>query len=57
MKNVFEDDFYDDDFDDDFDRPTHSRYNGTYAQDCEGLSDDFIDEVLDGDPDAYWNID
>ena len=36
---------------------THGRYAGSYAQDVEGLSDNFIDEVLDGDPDAYWNID
>lgn len=33
------------------------KYAGSYAQDIEGLSDDFIDDVLDGDPDAYWNID
>lgn len=33
------------------------KYAGSYAQDTEGLSDDFIDDVLDGDPDAYWNID
>jgi len=32
-------------------------YSGTYAQDVEGLSDDFIDDVLDGCPEAYWNID
>ena len=30
---------------------------GSYAQDVEGWSDDDIDEVFDGDPDAYWNID
>lgn len=34
-----------------------SEYSGTYAHDVEHLSDDFIDDVLDGDPDAYWNID
>jgi hypothetical protein len=33
------------------------RYAGTWAQEVEGLSDDYIDDVLDGDPDAYWNID
>lgn len=32
-------------------------YSGTYAQDVEGLSDDFINDVLDGCPEAYWNID
>lgn len=34
-----------------------SRYAGTYAQDEMGWSDDDIDTVLDGEPDAYWNID
>ncbi len=33
------------------------RYAGTYVQDEMGWSDDDIDTVLDGDPDAYWNID
>lgn len=23
----------------------------------EGLSDNYINDVLDGEPDAYWNID
>lgn len=36
---------------------TYNEYNGTYAQDVEGLSDQFINDVLDGQPDAYWNID
>ena len=36
---------------------SYGKYEGTYAQECVGLSDDFIDDVLDGDPDAYWNID
>ena len=39
------------------DRPSYGYYSGTYAQDVEGLSDDFINDVLDGNPDAYWNID
>ena len=39
------------------DRPSYGRYGGSYAQDSEGLSDNFIDDVLDGCPDAYWNID
>jgi hypothetical protein len=34
-----------------------SKYNGSYAHDVEKLSDDFIDNVLDGRSDAYWNID
>ena len=33
------------------------RYNGSYAQDEMGYSDDEIDTIFDGDPDAYWNID
>lgn len=37
--------------------PSFGQYSGTYAQDIEGLSDNFIDDVLGGDPDAYWNID
>lgn len=37
---------------------THfGRYAGTYAQDVAGYSDDVIDDVFEGDPDAYWNID
>lgn len=34
-----------------------SKYSGSWASDDEGLSDDFIDDALDSDPDAYWNID
>lgn len=37
--------------------PSYDKYNGSYAQDYEGWSDDDIDDVFDGDPDAYWNID
>jgi hypothetical protein len=40
-----------------YERQTYGQYEGSYAQDVEGLSDQFIDDVLDGDPDAYWNID
>lgn len=36
---------------------TYDNYNGSYAQDIEGWSDQDIDDVFDGDPDAYWNID
>lgn len=39
------------------DPPTYERYAGTYAQDVAGYSDDDIDTIFDGDPDAYWNID
>lgn len=37
--------------------PTFEKYNGSYAQDVMGYSDDDIDIILDGEPDAYWNID
>ena len=36
---------------------TYENYNGSYAQDVEAWSDQDIDDVFDGDPDAYWNID
>lgn len=36
---------------------TYDEYNGSYAQDVEGWSDQMIDDALDGDPEAYWNID
>ena len=52
-------DWYDDDVAGNFyeEEPTYNNYNGSYAQDVEGWSDQDIDEVFDGDPDAYWNID
>lgn len=34
-----------------------NRYSGSYAQDEMGYSDDDVDTIFDGDPDAYWNID
>ncbi len=40
-----------------YERPTYERYAGSYAQDEMGYSDDDIDTIFDGDPDAYWNID
>lgn len=33
------------------------KYRGSYAQDEMGYSDDDIDTIFDGNPDAYWNID
>lgn len=42
---------------DDIRTPSYGKYRGTYAQDVAGYDDDFIDDVLDGHPDAYWNID
>ena len=44
-------------FYDDYASPTYGRYAGSYAQDEMGYSDDDIDTIFDGDPDAYWNID
>ncbi len=35
----------------------YESYKGSYAQDEMGYSDDDIDTIFDGDPDAYWNID
>ena len=32
-------------------------YSGTYAHDVMGYTNDEIDTIFDGDPDAYWNID
>ena len=39
------------------DRATYNNYHGSYAQDEMGYSDDDIDSIFDGDPNAYWNID
>ena len=44
-------------FYDDCESPTYGRYAGSYAKDEMGYSDDDIDTIFDGDPDAYWNID
>jgi hypothetical protein len=41
----------------DINNETYEDYNGSHAQDYEGFSDQFIDDVFDGDPDMYWNID
>ena len=46
-----------DDYSSDNEEPTYDRYNGSYAQDEMGYSDDDIDTIFDGEPDAYWNID
>lgn len=42
-------------WDDDYD--TYDKYEGSYAQNIEGYSDQDIDDLFDGDPTAYWNID
>lgn len=36
---------------------TYDCYHGSYVQDVEDWSDQDIDDVFDGDPEAYWNID
>lgn len=53
-----DDDVFEDNYLDVYDeQETYESYNGSYAQDVEGWSDQMIDDVLDGEPDAYWNID
>lgn len=37
--------------------PTYDKYSGSWAQEEMGYSDDDIDTIFDGDPNAYWNID
>ena len=49
-RNMYEEDYYEEE-------RTYERYNGSYAQDVEGWSDQDIDAVFDGDPEADWNID
>lgn len=39
------------------DREHYDDFEGTYAQDVEGYSDEDIYDAFDGEPDAYWNID
>ena len=62
VQDIYDDDEeYDEDYNDsnhfEDDEPTYERYNGSYAQDEMGYSDDDIDTIFDGDPSAYWNID
>lgn len=38
-------------------KKTFKNYRGSYAQDIEGYSDQDIDDIFEGDPDMYWNID
>lgn len=49
--------YYDHRCNDDYEEPSFGKYAGSYAQDEMGYSDDDIDTIFDGDPDAYWNID
>ena len=48
---------FDEDYEDYHEEQTYDRYNGYYAQDVEGYSDQEIDDIFGGEPDAYWNID
>ena len=64
LNRTFYDEYDDDDYyemtdDNSFynDTQLYSRYAGTWAQDIENYSDDDIDTIFDGDPNAYWNID
>ena len=36
---------------------TYDCFNGSWAQDEEGYSEQEIWDILGGEPDAYWNID
>lgn len=56
-RDYYEEEYDDSFYEDDQEERTYERYNGSYAQDVEGWSDQDIDDVFDGDPDAYWNID
>ena len=38
-------------------RPQYGEFEGSYAQDVMGYSDDVINDAFEGDPDNYWNID
>jgi hypothetical protein len=38
-------------------KKTYENYRGSYAQDIEGYSDQDIDNIFEGDPDMYWNVD
>lgn len=55
----YNEDYYEeyDDYPSYYSEPTYDRYHGTYAQNEMGYSDNDIDTIFDGDPDAYWNID
>jgi hypothetical protein len=52
-----EKEYMDRDDDDWTEHHTYDDYNGSYAQDQMGWSDQDINDVFDGDADAYWNID
>lgn len=61
IHELYEPDFEEDDYydlnDGYYEEPPYREYAGTYVQEEMGWSDEMIDDALDGDPDAYWNID
>ena len=52
-----EDDAYYSRNDEYYEEQHYEEFAGTYVQDEMGWSDEMIYDALDGDPDAYWNID
>lgn len=42
---------------DEIDSPHNDKYAGTYVHDIAGYSDEDINDIFDGCPEAYWNID
>lgn len=54
---VIDDDHNEDEYQNSRVRKSSNSYEGSWAQEIEGMSDDYIGNVFDGDPDAYWNID
>ena len=42
---------------DSYEIPTYEDHNDSYAQEYGGYSDQEINNIFDGDPDLYWNID
>ena len=53
VNDIFEDYSFDHD-----DYGSHyGEFEGSYAQDIMGYSDDVINDAFEGDPDNYWNID
>ena len=58
---LYEPDFEEDDYydrnDGYYEEHHYEEFAGSYVQEEMGWSDEMIDDALDGDPDAYWNID
>lgn len=56
-KDIDEECDYDCYNEEEIDSPHNDKYAGTYVHDIAGYSDEEINDVFDGCPDAYWNID